>query len=160
MAIQLQNISKSFGPVQALKDVNAVFEENRIYGLLGRNGAGKSTLLNILTNRIFPDKGAVLVDGENARENDRAQSKIFLMSEAVLHPEAMRVSGALGWAQSFYPGFDPSPMCCWMSLCWAWTPTIGSFSISVCWKNMRSPPLLWCSPPISLRRWQTWWRMW
>jgi ABC-2 type transport system ATP-binding protein len=107
MAIQLQNISKSFGPVQALKDVNAVFEENRIYGLLGRNGAGKSTLLNILTNRIFPDKGAVLVDGENARENDRAQSKIFLMSEAVLHPEAMRVSGALGWAQSFYPGFDP-----------------------------------------------------
>lgn len=106
MAIQLQNISKSFGQVQALKGVSAVFEEERIYGLLGRNGAGKSTLLNILTNRMFPDEGTVLVDGENGRENDQAQSKIFLMSEAVLHPEAMRVSGAFRWARAFYPGFD------------------------------------------------------
>ena len=44
MAIQLQNVVKRFGQVQALKGVGVVFEENRIYGLLGRNGAGKSTL--------------------------------------------------------------------------------------------------------------------
>lgn len=106
MAIQLQNISKAFGQVQALKGVGAVFEENRIYGLLGRNGAGKSTLLNILTNRIFPDEGTVLVDGESGLENDRAQSKIFLMSETTLHPEAMRVGGAFRWAKTFYPSFD------------------------------------------------------
>lgn len=106
MAIQLQNISKSFGQVQALKGVGTVFEENRIYGLLGRNGAGKSTLLNILTNRILPDEGAVLVDGESGLENDQAQSKIFLMSESTLHPVAMRVSGALRWARAFYPNFD------------------------------------------------------
>lgn len=106
MAIQMQNISKDFGQVRALKGVNAVFGENRIYGLLGRNGAGKSTLLNILTNRIFPDEGAVLVDGENALENDRAQSKIFLMSETALHPDGMRVNGAFRWAKAFYPGFD------------------------------------------------------
>lgn len=106
MAIQLQNISKSFGQVRALNSVSTVFEENRIYGLLGRNGAGKSTLLNVLTNRVFPDEGAVLVDGENGLENDRAQSKIFLMSETTLHPDSMRVSGALRWAGTFYPGFD------------------------------------------------------
>lgn len=106
MAIQLQNVVKRFGQVQALKGVGVVFEENRIYGLLGRNGAGKSTLLNILTNRIFPDGGTVLVDGENGLENDRAQSKIFLMSESTLHPDAMRVNGAFRWAQAFYPDFD------------------------------------------------------
>ncbi len=106
MAIQLQNVVKRFGQVQALKGVGVVFEENRIYGLLGRNGAGKSTLLNILTNRIFPDGGTVLVDGENGLENDRAQSKIFLMSESTLHPDAMRVNGAFRWAQAFYPSFD------------------------------------------------------
>lgn len=106
MAIQLQNVVKRFGQVQALKGVGVVFEENRIYGLLGRNGAGKSTLLNILTNRIFPDGGTVLVDGENGLENDRAQSKIFLMSESTLHPDAMRVNGAFRWAQDFYPSFD------------------------------------------------------
>lgn len=106
MAIQLQNVVKRFGQVQALKGVSVVFEENRIYGLLGRNGAGKSTLLNILTNRIFPDGGTVLVDDENGLENDRAQSKIFLMSESTLHPDAMRVNGAFRWAQAFYPSFD------------------------------------------------------
>ena len=84
MAIELKGISKSFGQVQALKGVSAVFEENKIYGLLGRNGAGKSTLLNILTNRVFPDEGTVLVDRENGMENDGAQAKIFLMSETTL----------------------------------------------------------------------------
>lgn len=106
MAIQLQNISKSFGQVQALKGASAVFEENRIYGLLGRNGAGKSTLLNILTNRLHPDGGAVLVDGADGLENDQAQAKIFLMSEATLHPDSMRVNGAFRWAKAFYPSFD------------------------------------------------------
>ena len=106
MSIQLQNITKSFRQVQALKGVSATFEENRIYGLLGRNGAGKSTLLNILTNRIFPDGGTVLVDGENGLENDQAQSKIFLMSESTLHPDSMRVSDAFHWAKTFYPSFD------------------------------------------------------
>lgn len=108
MSIKLSNISKSFGPVQALKGVSAVLEENRIYGLLGRNGAGKSTLLNIVANRLFPDEGSVLIDGENGQENDSAQAKIFLMSEASLHPESMRVSGAIRWAGQFYPGFDES----------------------------------------------------
>ena len=106
MAIQLQNISKSFGQVQALKGVSTVFEENRIYGLLGRNGAGKSTLLNILTNRIFPDEGTIFVDGENGLENDQAQGKLFLMSETTLHPDSMRVNGAFHWAKAFYPDFD------------------------------------------------------
>ena len=106
MSIQLQNITKSFRQVQALKGVSATFEENRIYGLLGRNGAGKSTLLNVLTNRIFPDGGTVLVDGENGLENDQAQSKIFLMSESTLHPDSMKVSDAFHWAKTFYPSFD------------------------------------------------------
>lgn len=108
MAIQVQNVSKSFGQVQALKGVSAGFGENKIYGLLGRNGAGKSTLLNIMTNRIFPDGGTVLVDGENGQENDEAQSKIFLMSETTLYPDTMRVSGAFRWAKAFYPGFNES----------------------------------------------------
>jgi len=106
MSIKCENVSKSFGQVQALKGVSVGFEENKIYGLLGRNGAGKSTLLNILTGRIFPDGGSITVDGEPALENDRAQSKIFLMSETDLHPDSMKVRDAFYWAKAFYPGFD------------------------------------------------------
>lgn len=106
MAIKCENITKSFGPVQALRGVSLVFEENKIYGLLGRNGAGKSTLLNILTGRLFADSGTVTIDGEPALENDQAQAKLFLMSEKTLHPDSMRVNGAFRWARAFYPGFD------------------------------------------------------
>ncbi len=106
MAIITESVSKTFGKVRALKSVSVTFEEKKIYGLLGRNGAGKSTLLNILTGRIFPDSGAVTVDGGPALENDRAQAKIFLMSEKTLHPDGMRVKEAFRWAKAFYPSFD------------------------------------------------------
>ncbi len=106
MAIQTDKICKSFGNVQALKGVSVSFEENKIYGLLGRNGAGKSTLLNVLANRMFADSGSFTVDGEPGGENDRAQSKLFLMSEQTLHPEGMRVGKAFQWTQAFYPSFD------------------------------------------------------
>ena len=48
MSIVIENVSKRFDQVQALKDVSFTLEEGKIYGLLGRNGAGKSTLLNVL----------------------------------------------------------------------------------------------------------------
>ncbi len=106
MSIVIENVSKRFGPVQALDGVSLCFEEHKIYGLLGRNGAGKSTLLNIVSNRLFPDAGSVTIDGEPARENDRAQSKLYLMSEQTCYPEAMRVKEAFRWTKNFYPAFD------------------------------------------------------
>lgn len=59
-----------------------------------------------MTNRIFPDKGAVLIDGKPGMENDPAQSNVFLISESTLHPSAMRVAGAFRWARAFYPRFN------------------------------------------------------
>ena len=47
--IEIKGITKDFKNTRALNNVNLTFEENKIYGLLGRNGAGKSTLLNTLT---------------------------------------------------------------------------------------------------------------
>lgn len=106
MSIQVENLSKSFGQVQALDGVSLCFEENKIYGLLGRNGAGKSTLLNVIANRIFPDAGTVTLDGRPVRENDGAQSRMYLMSEQTLYPETMRVKEAFRWLGNFYPEFD------------------------------------------------------
>ena len=57
--IEIRQVFKRYGAVQALSNVNICFGEQKIYGLLGRNGAGKSTLLNVATNRIFADGGAV-----------------------------------------------------------------------------------------------------
>ena len=65
--IEVKNITKHFGSTTALKDVSLRFEENKIYGLLGRNGAGKSTLLNLITNKLFPTAGEIFIDGEKNR---------------------------------------------------------------------------------------------
>jgi ABC-2 type transport system ATP-binding protein len=106
MSIEIKNITKNYGKTCALDHVDIRFEENKIYGLLGRNGAGKTTLLNIITNHIFADEGEVLVDGLPARENDRAQQKIYLMSEKDYYPERMKVKDIFKWTGSFYPGFN------------------------------------------------------
>lgn len=104
-AIEVKNVTKTYGEVTALRDVSVTFGEQRIYGLLGRNGAGKSTLLKVIANRIFPDAGTITVDGLPACENDAAQAKLYLMSEENLYPEAMRVRDAFRWSKGFYPGF-------------------------------------------------------
>lgn len=104
--IEVKNLTKRFGDVLALDNVSICFEENKIYGLLGRNGAGKSTLLNLITNRIFSDSGSVLIDGVSVKEDDSVLGKIYLMSEKTYYPEKMKVKEAFKWSKVFYPNFD------------------------------------------------------
>lgn len=63
--IEITNVSRRYGSVQALRDVNLRIEKGSILGLLGVNGAGKTTLLNILTGYLAPTSGQVLVGGYN-----------------------------------------------------------------------------------------------
>ncbi|MBW4522594.1 MAG: ATP-binding cassette domain-containing protein [Scytolyngbya sp. HA4215-MV1] len=63
MKIELLNISKRFGSVQANDDVSLTVQAGSIHGLLGENGAGKSTLVKVLSGFISRDAGAVLLDG-------------------------------------------------------------------------------------------------
>ncbi|MBM6838990.1 ATP-binding cassette domain-containing protein, partial [Clostridium saudiense] len=78
--IEVKNLKKKYGDKLVLDNIDITFDENKIYGLLGRNGAGKTTLLNIITNRIFQDDGTVEVDGENINGNDNALEKIYFMT--------------------------------------------------------------------------------
>ncbi|HEX2924809.1 MAG TPA: ABC transporter ATP-binding protein [Ruminiclostridium sp.] len=104
--VEIRNLTKRFGNLAALDDVSLELEENKIYGLLGRNGAGKTTLLNLITNRVFPTNGEILVDGENVLENDSALSKIYCMTEKNYYPENMTVKQAFKWSSRLYPDFD------------------------------------------------------
>lgn len=103
MSIQLNQVTKRFRDVTALDAVTLEFEEEKIYGLLGRNGAGKTTMMNTITNRIFPDSGEVLVDNIPAWENDSAQRRIYLMSEKTYYPDTMTVEEVFRWSREFYP---------------------------------------------------------
>jgi len=79
MILEMKNISKSFGAVQALKDVSFSVGSKEIHGLLGENGAGKTTLMNILAGTFGPDAGTIEIDGniiEGMTPKKAAQLKI------------------------------------------------------------------------------------
>lgn len=105
-AIQIKNITKKYNNLTALDNVSFSFEFGKIYGFLGRNGAGKSTLINIIANRIFADKGTVLVDDIPAKENMQVHEKIFCMSEADLYYKDLKIKEHFKWINRFYDSFD------------------------------------------------------
>lgn len=106
MSIEIKNVTKRFQKTVAVDGITAKIEEDKIYGILGRNGAGKSTLLNIISNRIIANEGEVLIDGEEAVENNSAQEKVFLMSEVDMYPASMNTVQILKWTSRFYPDTD------------------------------------------------------
>ncbi|EAP76871.1 MULTISPECIES: ABC transporter ATP-binding protein [Roseovarius] len=63
--LEVKNVNKRFGGLQALGDVNLSVAENTVHAIIGPNGAGKSTLLNCLIGKLIPDTGSVLFDGES-----------------------------------------------------------------------------------------------
>lgn len=65
--VQMVKISKSFGTVQALKDVDFDVRHQEVMGLVGDNGAGKSTLIKILTGVYPPDSGEIYFEGKRVR---------------------------------------------------------------------------------------------
>jgi simple sugar transport system ATP-binding protein len=62
--LRVEGVSKSFGPVVALRDINLHLREGEVLGLLGDNGAGKSTLMKIICGFEKPDEGRMLLRDE------------------------------------------------------------------------------------------------
>jgi branched-chain amino acid transport system ATP-binding protein len=63
--LEVDNITKTFGGLVALKDLSFEVKEGEIVGIIGPNGAGKTTLFNIMTGFYRPDQGKVIFRGEN-----------------------------------------------------------------------------------------------
>lgn len=62
-AIELKNITKTFGSVVANKDVNLTVNRGEILSILGENGSGKTTLMNMISGIYYPDHGQIFIDG-------------------------------------------------------------------------------------------------
>ncbi|MEO3433309.1 ABC transporter ATP-binding protein [Inquilinus sp. CAU 1745] len=85
--LEVSGVSKRFGGLAALQDVNLNIHEGSIHAIIGPNGAGKSTLLNVLTGRIAPDKGTVMFNGESLlglapyKINQKGVARVFQTPE-------------------------------------------------------------------------------
>jgi simple sugar transport system ATP-binding protein len=73
--VELRNVCKSFGEVQALRNVDFTLGRNEVVGLLGDNGAGKSTLIKIVTGYHTPTTGEIYFDGQKVEELSVARAR-------------------------------------------------------------------------------------
>lgn len=62
-ALRVEHVSKAYGKVQALRDVNFSVDSGEVFGLIGPDGAGKTSLFRIMTTLLLPDEGRVFVEG-------------------------------------------------------------------------------------------------
>lgn len=65
-AIELRNITKTFGKVVANKNISLRVNRGEILSILGENGSGKTTLMNMISGIYFPDEGQIFIDGKEA----------------------------------------------------------------------------------------------
>lgn len=68
-AIKVQSLSKSFGPIHAVRKVSFDVNQGEVLGFLGPNGAGKSTTMKMVTGFLEPTAGTVIVNGHDVLEN-------------------------------------------------------------------------------------------
>lgn len=105
-ALVLKGLSKRYGKLEALKIEDLEFENNKIYGLLGRNGAGKTTMLRLINNEIIRNSGDIRAFGEEVFENSKALEKICLIKEKVYPDEDKRVKDIFKLASILYLNWD------------------------------------------------------
>ena len=83
-AIELKNITKTFGSVVANKDVCLTVNRGEILSILGENGSGKTTLMNMISGIYFPDHGSIYIDGKEVMiksPRDAFQYKIGMIHQ-------------------------------------------------------------------------------
>ncbi|HYA97527.1 MAG TPA: ABC transporter ATP-binding protein [Methylomirabilota bacterium] len=101
--LQVENLSKRYGQVEALRGVSFEVAEGEVFGLLGPNGAGKTSTVEILEGLRSRDGGTVMVCGlDPQREPEALKSEIGAALQATALPDKMRVIEALRLFASFY----------------------------------------------------------
>lgn len=97
-------LTKTYGSVKALDNLNLTLSGGRFVGLLGPNGSGKTTLIKLINGLIQPTAGSVLVDGQAPGVHTHSVVS-YLPDQAYLN-DWMRVSDLMDFFADFYADFD------------------------------------------------------
>jgi ABC-2 type transport system ATP-binding protein len=97
--IQVRSVSKSYGNIEAVNNVSFNIKKGEIFGILGPNGAGKSTIVNILNTLVKPDKGDVIIDGVNIKDDGNTIKLIMgvVPQEIALYEELSAYENLIFW---------------------------------------------------------------
>lgn len=105
LLVRMTNISKRFGPIQALKEVSVEVRYQEVLGLLGDNGAGKSTLAKILAGVFPPDGGEIYFEGKKVSFSSPREARA--MGIETVHQEQSLVN-TMSISRNFFLGREPT----------------------------------------------------
>lgn len=101
--IEVKNLKKSYGHLEAVKDMNFYVEKGKLFAFLGPNGAGKSTTINTICTFLEPDSGEVRVNGYLlGKEDNKIRSSIGAVFQESLLDGLLTVEENLKLRGSFY----------------------------------------------------------
>ena len=98
------SLSKSYGSVKALENIDLAVEPGRVVGLLGPNGSGKTTLIKLANGLLQPSSGRILIGGRAPGPETKAA--VAYMPERLELPEWTRVRKLVDFFADFYTDFD------------------------------------------------------
>ena len=100
------NVTKHFGEITAVNDVNVTVKNGEVFGLIGTNGAGKSTFLRMAAGVYKPDSGKILVNDKAVYENPSAKADIFYISDEQYFLPNATPQEMVGFYADYFPAFD------------------------------------------------------
>lgn len=93
--IQIDHISKKFGKLKALNNVNLSFEKGECLALIGPNGCGKTTLIKAILGMVIPTEGKIVIDGKDIKNDWSYRENIGYMPQIGRYPENMTIGQVL-----------------------------------------------------------------
>ena len=102
--VEIQQVSKAYGSLVALNNVNIKLGPGKIIGLLGPNGSGKTTLIKLLNGLFQPDYGQILIKGHTP--SPETKTIVSYLPDTTYLDENMKVNQAIDLFKDFYADFD------------------------------------------------------
>ena len=104
--LECRGLTKRFGAVQALENVDLTVRPGRVVGLLGPNGSGKTTLIKLANGLLTPTSGSIVVCGE--APGKRSKALVSYLPDRACLPEWMSARQLMDFYADFYADFDRS----------------------------------------------------
>ncbi|RLC45569.1 MAG: export ABC transporter ATP-binding protein [Candidatus Cloacimonadota bacterium] len=101
--IEIKNLSKNYGDIQALQDVSLKIEDGELFGLLGPNGAGKTTMINILNTYLPFEQGDVFINNFNVQKDaDEIKGIVGVIPQEIsLYDELTAMENLCFWGEIY-----------------------------------------------------------
>ena len=103
--LECRNLTKRYGNLTALDNINLELEPGRIVGLVGPNGSGKTTMLKLAQHLLTPTEGRILIGG--MEPCDKTKGLVSYLPDRDFLPSWMDVESLLYFYEDFYRDFDP-----------------------------------------------------